>query len=641
MDWHEEYPSTVLRTKLDGDEAACREIMGFAHDLLFRVKDMMVNGGIKLKQLHGSLHFSDGSVIRASSIWGQDTISIYRPPGVRGKRPHCMVSLINVPQVVPPSRWYEDGVHTFPADPPDHPIPYKEEEGYAYFKIYYGIGIIDCPECWGSQLWSVCKTEKLMSDIGLVVGCRYCHPFIYDAEKGKWKYNGGDIPFKEEWTQTCGDPPHITYPADPDNHCLIGACQGEILDFDSDGNGAFFLLKVYTEWSCAGGPQIIDYWSKTGLGYMLLEVKIMEKGKPLCSAYEVMKVDCCEKRPEDRDLEIWWESLGSGPYTCYTCCYQPFMFVGSMVVCETPHLMGFWYLLWLAWWYVGFQTLYFINGACPPFEWTLTGPGSLVDCPPDHGSAEWFPPEDYMGCEDVVITTRDRCGSEHTIRASCCHGGQDGGPEFGPLGISYESLVLGFNQCQNLHNAGGCPPYSWSSGGVGTLEVDPNDKTGGSAVYCAPDSNPNCENNANISITDCCGNSASIEISITNNNYYIALRLCDFVVCNVDDEGNETGQIQCEWWYCDGQSTGPSCYTATGLSGPCPWCWNGPCDCTLSKGPPYGDWYVCTYGGKDFQCAMCEASSSGCHCGIVCDVRTPEMIAAGCCPPNPLTGQPM
>jgi hypothetical protein len=398
-----------------------------------------------LEQLSGSLHFSDGSHIKVSSIFGQDTISIYRPPGVEGKRPHCMVSLINVPLAVPPSRWYEDGVHHFPPDD-EHPQGYDEELGYHYFKTYYAIGIADCPECWGSQLWSVCKTDKLMADIGLVVGCRNCHPFIYDAEKGKYKYQGGEVPFKEEWTQTCADPP-VTYPAEPNNHCLIGGCQGEILEFDADENGAFFLWKAYTEWSCAGGPQIIDYWSKTGLGYMLLEIKILEKGKPLCSVYEIVKVDCCEKRPEDRELEIWWESLGPDVWSCWTCCNQPWIWVGSMQLCETPHRMGLWYLINLYYAaYVGFQTLYFINGACPPFEWIFSGPGELKSCPPDHASAEWKPPPYYEGCDDVVIETIDRCGSRHKIVASCCNSDGAGTPEGGELGIGYETLAMGFEQ---------------------------------------------------------------------------------------------------------------------------------------------------------------------------------------------------
>lgn len=622
MDWHKEYPSTVLRTKFDGDEAACRELMGFGKDLLFRVKSMMGT----LKQLNGSLHFSDGSIIRVSSIFGQDTISIYRPPTVKeGERPHCMVSLINVPLAVPPSRWYQEGIHQ------------DEESGYHYFKTYYAIGIADCPECWGSQLWSVCQTDKLMADIGLVVGCRNCHPFIFDSEKRR--YHGGPVPFKEEWTQTCMEPP-TTYPADPDNHCLIGACQGEILEFDADAKGSFFLWKAYTEWSCAGGPQIIDYWSKTGLGYMLLEVKIIEKGKPLCSAYEIVKVDCCEKRPENRELEIWWESLGPSPWACWTCCYQPFMFVGSMQVCKTPHLMGLWYLINLYYAaYVGFFTLYFIEGSCPPFEWTILGPGELKTCPPYHDSAEWKPPANYMGCEDVVITTRDRCGSEHTIRASCCNGGEGGGPEGGPLGIAYSTLAMGFNQCQDLHNSGGCPPYSWSVSGGGSITVDPNDKTGGTARYCSPDSNQNCEQTPTIKITDCCGNSAEIEIAVTIINDWIALHENRWILCWIDENGVEMGLIEGHWWHCDGRED-ISCYTAAGTQGPCPWCYEGPCDCgVLQKWPPEGDGYYCKLGSKSFQCHMCALYEDPPYvCDYVWEWRTPEMMEEGCCPPDPLTG---
>jgi hypothetical protein len=630
-EWWYQFPSTTVKWDFLGPEDYARRFIGAAENLLYQLKNNMKFN--QLGQLRATRHFSDGTIIIAWSHYGQDHLTIIAPEEPKQRFPLCAVTLINVPQKVPPSRWYEDGIHTFPADPPEHPVPYKEEEGYHYFKTYYAINVIDCPECWGSQQWSVCETDKLMSDIGLVVGCRMCHPFIYDAEKNKYEYEGSPVPHKEEWTQTCGDPPHITYPADPDNHCLVGGCQGEILEFDSDQGGTFFLWKAFTEWSCAGGPQSVDYWSKTGLGYMLLEVKILEKGNLLCSAYEIVKVDCCEKRGEDRELEIWWESLGPDVWTCWTCCYQPWIQVGSMKLCETPHRMGLWYLINLYYSaYVGFQTLYFINGACPPFEWTLQGPGELKSCPPDHASAEWKPPPYYEGCDDVVIKTRDRCGSEHEIIASCCNSDGAGTPEGGPLGIGYETLAMGFDQCQQLMALGGCPPYSWSNGGGGSLSVDPNRSW--LAEYCSPESNAQCENNGNVTITDCCGNSASIEIAVTKINLWIALRLCDFVVCSIGGPPNyyEYGQIQCEWWYCDGTSLGPSCYTAAGQWGPCPWCYSGPCDCVLSKGPPYGDWYVCTYGEKSFQCGMC--TDPPCDCGVLCDVRTPEMIAEGCCPPQ-------
>jgi len=194
---------------------------------------------------------------------------------------------------------------------------------------------------------------------------------------------------------------------------------------------------------------------------------------------------------------------------------------------------------------------------------------------------------------------------------------------------------MSFGASQELSASGGCPPYTWSLSGGGTLTP-----TGGSAPYVAPSSNENCANNAMITLMDSNRNMADIQIAATTANLWIALRRCKFFLCSIDPEdGSEIGLIEGEWWYCDGASTGPSCYTAAGTQGPCPWCWTGPCECgNISKGPPYGDGYVCREGGREFQCGMCNPPPYACD--VIADVRGAAMKADGCCPINPETGLP-
>ena len=128
---------------------------------------------------------------------------------------------------------------------------------------------------------------------------------------------------------------------------------------------------------------------------------------------------------------------------------------------------------------------------------------------------------------------------------------------------------------------------------------------------------------------------ACIQIAVSTNQLRIALRLTEFIVCSVDPNGNEYGLIEGHWWYCDGTPTAPSCYTAAGQWGPCPWCWNGPFDCGRLIGD---DGYRCTRGNRSFQCRTCNLPPD--QCGVVSDVRG-SLKDAGCCPLDPLTGLPL
>jgi len=119
---------------------------------------------------------------------------------------------------------------------------------------------------------------------------------------------------------------------------------------------------------------------------------------------------------------------------------------------------------------------------------------------------------------------------------------------------------------QNLSASGGCPPYNWSLSGGGTLTPSGGGNT--SAIYVAPASNPNCANNAMITLTDCCRNIVDIQLAV--NCFTVdatALRKSDLEKCCCYElENPGCGGIQYESryailnyrWRCDG-SVKPTC----------------------------------------------------------------------------------
>src|SRR4030042_3616169 len=68
-----------------------------------------------------------------------------------------------------------------------------------------------------------------------------------------------------------------------------------------------------------------------------------------------------------------------------------------------------------------------------------------------------------------------------------------------PLTIDNPDLSMFFNASRPLSASGGCPPYTWSLSGGGTLTP-----SGDTATYVAPSSNTDCADNAMITLTDQC-----------------------------------------------------------------------------------------------------------------------------------------
>jgi RHS repeat-associated protein len=216
------------------------------------------------------------------------------------------------------------------------------------------------------------------------------------------------------------------------------------------------------------------------------------------------------------------------------------------------------------------------------------------------------------------------------------------------LAISYTSLSMSCGVSQNLSASGGCPPYDWSLSGGGTLTPGGGDNT--NATYVAPASNPNCTNNAMITLTDFCKNTACIQLAV---NCYTGARqglgLGEFIfcycahffngdLCGFSYDGAARWKItrwDCsgnEIYFCDTRPNGCPATPSSCTTGPWgPFC--GACEFQVEGAEGCYDENSCWTN----QCGSPCPSAGGCG---FCDARTAAMKQQGCCPLNPETGSP-
>ena len=398
---------------------------------------------------------------------------------------------------------------------------------------------------------------------------------------------------------------------DPLDHCVhsLSSCQGEILYMGHDEGGYYMLWKAYTEWSVH--PDGITF-SRTGLGWMRMRFMLKTPGgSTVCYADAEIKVDCCVKFESERPVDLQWQK-----------CSNPLE-----EFCLAPSEATRGDLLWF--WQVGGWIIMVLKiieeaGGCIPYEWDVAGIGEIVFGNDNRSVVSYIVAEHELidaGCHaEIVITVQDRCGTEDTLRfKSCCDS------EPAAVSIGYTTLAMTCSASQTLTAWGGCAPYVWSKTGGGTLV--PSEDTL-SALYTAPATNPYCAYNPTINLTDCCGGSGQLKLAV---NQYTALdpaiKFCEGTVTYCDTSrpnpctfwGPEMNQFAEDFYWalylCNGALLSDDNYHAEGC---CDQGW-GECDssCKFYQCPPYIN-YGYGYG----------------------DLRTPDMIAAGCCPINPGTGLP-
>ena len=336
--WRRFTPNPVRTTRVNGDTAYAASFVGEADLLVYQTRNRMSLG--KLNQLRSQRIFSDGTQITVTSVFGHDIVSIDVSRAVKEVAVTCSITLFNIPETIAPMK-YPGEIHA------------GEVEGIDYIKTYYTTDTNKCPDCADPD-FSVCTTTELSIWDALTPAekedsTNKCKPF---------EFVDVTLEYKE---------------GEPNNHCVTSSseCQAEIISLGEDGGGTYFLWKAYTEW---GGS-----FTENGLGYLLLDGFIRNKGIRLCDFNTVVKVDCCEKytdeykviHPELEDLDIHYTSI--------------------VVPCGLT------------------ETLYAENG-CPPYTWSIiTGGGSLT--PAEDGlSVVYEAPATNPNCiYNPTIKITDRC----------------------------------------------------------------------------------------------------------------------------------------------------------------------------------------------------------------------------------------
>lgn len=118
MDWWNEWPSTTVKWKFDGDVEASKAMRGEGSKLLYQLKNIMRIGGLNQWQMFRKM--ADGSTLFAKSVFGQDFVTITTPTKV-------VVSEAGYIDHVPVLATYSDKkiyFHVADTDPSsDKPIP--------------------------------------------------------------------------------------------------------------------------------------------------------------------------------------------------------------------------------------------------------------------------------------------------------------------------------------------------------------------------------------------------------------------------------------------------------------------------------------------------------------------------------------
>lgn len=548
----------------------------------------------------------------------------------------CIIELIDPPTVVQPMRYYYG-----------EGIKEGEVEGVDYIKTYYKVDLSLCAGC--EVMWNMLSHK--MGEKTDFEQYKFHNPFIFTD------------PSVLEWWDVMDDKEFYNFENPrPDDHLLynLGGVGGaEILEFGSDGGGDWIKWKAYTEY----GYKYPWLTESTRTGYGVIEImpyvgrRRLDKVEPgnqtgkvidtlLCFDKARITVDCCQKHSDLREVEMWWESQEG-----LTCAGQEFIFVGGTKMCRVPKLMGLYYLYRVSWFgNSAINVLPTIFGGCPPFEWTLNGVGDLI-LPtqrgwPDTNVMAWYQaPTDssiYYQCKPVKIGVKDRCGTSYEVEANCCK--VDGAP---PMHITYASLIMGKDEEQTLSAWSGCPPFDWDVAGGGSIISKSDD--GSSIIYKAPSDNPDCTYNpTTITVRDCCGQSAQIQVYISTwTGTHIAMGIVEWKGCGacyaIGTWPYQHCVVRGDWrkrrWDCMGILinecwSNPDCAILTAAPVSCaPTTPPSPNDCSGSQPkPPSNCWTN--------QCG-CGCLTSQCACDVMSDCRTTEMKEEGCCPINPLTGLPL
>jgi len=191
---------------------------------------------------------------------------------------------------------------------------------------------------------------------------------------------------------------------------------------------------------------------------------------------------------------------------------------------------------------------------------------------------------------------------------------------------------MSVNGNQSLAANGGMGPYTWiKASGGGSLSGG----SGTSVAYTAPSSNQNCANNPTIRLTDSCGRTNDLKLAVNASNNL-----------DVAEEVKWTfsyPEPYCQWrvtddrWNCDGSAfiLNQACGGSSCIPGSCGEKDGGSCSdhvfncegCLVHWNPATGEQTCGPPCGAVSFCWGNVPSIAGWY-----DKRTPEQLAAGCCP---------
>lgn len=564
----------------------------------------------------------------------------------------CQVILLDVPAAVPPMIWNNPDVHeemTF-LDGGGVAHLYRLwydgwhllSEGTDYLKTYYTYQVQNCPAC---------AIDLTMDEHVYVITEDSKRPFTYQSENADgvsiYFYNGGVVPHYMGLIQP---PPYESIPEDPLNHSIYSytdMCMAEVLGWGEDIGGTYFLWRAYTEWNATLGPEFVEEFYRTGLGYMLLQGLIKAGSKSVCKSLPyIVKVDCCAKDPSLRPVTMWYEILEG--LTCNPDWGLPEISFGTMDFCRAYNSTGWGlYQLW-AFAYAGFWMVPEVNKNCGPYIWTIDGYGQLEQSDQwGNDAAEWIPTpgtDPYANpdllCHPIAVSVKDRCEGEDIIYFDTCAAELKAIEEGAVPYITYETLGMQGGNSQLLEAWFGYPPWTWICD-FGEIIYYPEWRPYGDIVsFVAPEVNVGCEHNPTVTCTDCCGVSVSVTFAV--NVYTPEASAYNFCTQNVT--------------FCESTPSNPPnpCYTPPQTPD---WHQN-----QFAIDFYWAAWFcngLLNFEGSSSQLGCCnEPPKGGPECDGSCrwlscppgiggyldetyqDIRTPDMIANGCCPINPFTGLP-
>lgn len=426
----------------------------------------------------------------------------------------------------------------------------------------------------------------------------------------------------------------LTISFSPGTTCmsLSGICWGQVLSYGKDETGPYFIWKAYTE---------SGTYSRTGYAVLdvLAEIKSAD-GIVLCRDKEPLIVDCCEKNAFIRNVNIWWPIFSPGDSISYggKTLYK----VPETITAETLDN------------YIRVYGGYFYTvpehdtegGGCIPFDWLLTGYGSIAST--TYGDIAAVGSEvTARGCnESTVVTVTDRCMTTDLFEAqSCCESASS-------LSIAYTTTQMECSDTQYFLASGGCPPYTWTlSSGGGSFDrfISKFSATGSDVYYYAPTTNANCDYNPTITLSDCCGGGESVSLAINcYSPMYAAMVYKGWdpgtcvspknmsPYCAADDYLGTQGIaiVHAIPYDCNGDIYNyvgvTECYCNVGLND----CLSTVPGCTAWDVYPMGYSLPCGLGG-------CGPAAWGHHWDQLEDLRDASTMALGCCPINPYTGVPL